>query len=244
MLYALPQRSLEKNPLMSDLPVVAADVQHFDVLIATPAFSFVPEYVTSLVATTRALNERGISYHLLHKSGSFIPSTREMVATDSYGHNWKTNEIGGGKYTYKKIFWIDSDIEWRPEQFLRLYDLDLDIVSGVYMTNPDGTVAVSVADHKGMPRKVNKKDLLLEWDPVEVKGVGFGFLAVKQGVFESMKRPWFKIREILWEDEIGFPVNMGEDYSWCERARESGFSVMLDPQTKVLHHKGTVLRVD
>ena len=99
---------------INELPIVKADVVHYDVLIATPAFSFVPEYVTSLVETTKVLNEKGISYHLLHKSGSFIPSTREMVATDSFGHNWKTRDIGGGKYTYRKIFWIDSDIEWTP----------------------------------------------------------------------------------------------------------------------------------
>ena len=67
---------------------------------------------------------------------------------------------------------------------------------------------------------------------------------MKQGVFEKMPRPWFKIRHILWPDEIGFEVNMGEDYAWCENAKEAGFKIMLDPQVKVLHHKGTVLRVE
>jgi hypothetical protein len=229
--------------VMKELPIVKADVIHYDVLIATPAFSFVPEYVTSLVATTRMLNEKGISYHLLHKSGSFIPSTREQVATDSYGHNWKTNEIGGGKYTYKKIFWIDSDIEWTPEDFLRIYDSDMDVVSGVYQTHPNGTVAVNLSDPQGRPTLVNKSDFLLRWDPVEVGGVGFGFVAMKHGVFESMKRPWFKIREVFWE-ENGFAVNMGEDYSWCEGAKEAGYKIWVDSLVKVKHHKGTVYVVE
>jgi len=229
---------------INELPIVKADVVHYDVLIATPAFSFVPEYVTSLVETTKVLNEKGISYHLLHKSGSFIPSTREMVATDSFGHNWKTRDIGGGKYTYRKIFWIDSDIEWTPEQFLQIYESEHDIISGVYQTHPNGTVAVNFPDKFGRPQKTNKKDLLIDWDPIEVGGVGFGFVAMKQGVFEKMPRPWFKIRHMLWQEEIGFEVNMGEDYAWCENAKEAGFKIMLDPQVKVLHHKGTVLRVE
>jgi hypothetical protein len=212
-------------------------------LIATPASSYKAAYVDSLVATTRVLNEYGISYHLLNKSGSFIPSTREQVASDSYGHDWSTNEIAGGKYSYKKIFWIDSDIEWEPDDFMRIYDSEMDVVSGVYMTHPNGTVAVNLTDPEGRPTKVNKSDFLLRWDPVEVGGVGFGFVAMKHGVFESMKRPWFKIREVYWE-EIGFPVNMGEDYSWCEGAKEAGYKIWVDSLVKVKHHKEVIYVVE
>ena len=219
------------------------DKKHYDVLIATPASSYKAAYVDSLIATTRVLNEYGISYHLLNKSGSFIPSTREQVASDSYGHDWSTNEIAGGKYTYKKIFWIDSDIEWEPDDFMRIYDSEMDVVSGVYMTHPNGTVAVNLTDPEGRPTKVNKSDFLLRWDPVEVGGVGFGFVAMKHGVFENMKRPWFKIREVYWE-EIGFPVNMGEDYSWCEGAKEAGYKIWVDSLVKVKHHKEVIYVVE
>ncbi len=219
------------------------DKKHYDVLIATPASSYKAAYVDSLVATTRVLNECGISYHLLNKSGSFIPSTREQVASDSYGHDWSTNEIAGGKYSYKKIFWIDSDIEWEPDDFMRIYDSEMDVVSGVYMTHPNGTVAVNLTDSEGRPTKVNKSDFLLRWDPVEVGGVGFGFVAMKHGVFESMKRPWFKIREVYWE-ENGFAVNMGEDYSWCEGAKEAGYKIWVDSLVKVKHHKEVIYVVE
>ena len=94
---------------------------HFDVLIATPGENMVSAYVQALVDTTRVLNEKGISYQLLTKSGSFVPSTRELTATDTFSHNWETREIASGKYTYNKIIWIDSDIEWTPEDFLKLY---------------------------------------------------------------------------------------------------------------------------
>jgi hypothetical protein len=106
----------------------------------------VSAYVQALVDTTRVLNEKGISYQLLTKSGSFVPSTRELTATDTFSHNWETREIASGKYTYNKIIWIDSDIEWTPEDFLKLYYSDLDIISGLYQTNPNGTVAVNLTD--------------------------------------------------------------------------------------------------
>jgi hypothetical protein len=80
--------------VMQELPIVKADIRHYDVLIATPGPSMKPEYVMSLLKTTEALNARGISYHFLNKYSSFVPSARELTATDSYSHNWMTNRIG------------------------------------------------------------------------------------------------------------------------------------------------------
>jgi hypothetical protein len=213
--------------------------QHYDVVIATPGSSFKPEYVTSLVKTTRALNELGISYHLLNKTSSFVPSARELTATDTYSHNWDTIEIGSGTFTYNKIFWIDSDIEWEPRDFIQIYESPLDVISGLYGTTPYGIVAAHVCDENGNPRKIDKTHFYLDIDPVEVGGVGFGFVAMKQGVFENIPRPWFQIRQVQWP-ELPFTVNMGEDYSWCENARLSGYRIWVDPAVKVKHHKETV----
>jgi hypothetical protein len=79
--------------------------------------------------------------------------------------------------------------------------------------------------------------------PVEVGGVGFGFLAVKQGVFEKMERPWFLINRVKWSPEKEIRVNVGEDYSWCANASRSGFKIFVDPLVKVKHHKETVFEV-
>jgi hypothetical protein len=76
-----------------------------------------------------------------------------------------------------------------------------------------------------------------------VGGVGFGFVGMKWGVFEKMKRPWFKIREVEWDD-VDFSVNMGEDYSWCEGAKDAGFKIWVDPTVKVKHHKETIYVVE
>jgi hypothetical protein len=216
-----------------------AQVPHYNVVIATPGSAMKAEYVQSIVKTCAVLGKEGLSYTFLNKVSSFVPSARELTATDTYVHNWETREIGSGTFTYDKIIWIDSDIEWTPEDFMSLYHQDLDIVSGLYQTSSNGTVAVNYPDDKGRPTKVNKVEFLLHDEPVEVGGVGFGFLAVKHGVFEAMERPWFLIRRVKWED-LDFYTNVGEDYSWCAAAQDAGFKVYIDPNVKVNHHKETV----
>jgi hypothetical protein len=215
---------------------------HYDVLIATPGKMMHAEYVSSLFETLAWLTKIGLTYKFLNKQSSFIPSGRELTATDTYSHNWDTNEIGSGEYTYGKIFWIDSDIEWDLTAFKSIFLSELDVVSGVYQTHPNGTVAMAMADDAGRPRKVNKVEFLLWGDPFEVLGVGFGFVAMKTGVFEKIKRPWFGIDKIRW-DGYDFDTNVGEDYSWCNHAREAGFDIWVDPMVKVKHHKETVYEV-
>ena len=64
-------------------------------------------------------------------------------------------------------------------------------------------------------------------------------MAVKSGVFESLTRPWFQspvVTTKLNGKDFTFPI-MGEDLSFCHRAREAGFEVWLDPEIKLIHHK-------
>jgi hypothetical protein len=215
---------------------------HYDVLIATPGDSLEPAYVESLVQTTEWLNSKGLTYKWLNKSSSFVPSARELTATDTYFQNYKTNEIGNGEFTYGVIFWIDSDISWDVEDFVRIYESDKEIISGLYQTHPNGTVAAAFDSGNGLPRIVNESEFILWDEPVEAWGVGFGFVAMKQGVFENVPRPWFEIKKVRWP-EHEFDTNVGEDYSWCMKAREAGYQVLIDPMVKVLHHKSTIYKI-
>jgi len=219
------------------------DIPHYHVLIATPGGSMSPGYVESLVETLRWLKDECMDFLWLNKYSSFIPSARELTATNTYVHNYDTNAIGEGKFTYDKIVWIDSDISWDVEMFAKLIESDLPIVGGLYQTHPNGTVALAFEDENGKPRKVNKVELLLWDEPVECWGIGFGFIAMEAGVFENMQRPWFEIEKIKW-DAVPFETNIGEDYSWCVRARRAGFKVMVDPTVKVRHHKDTIYVVE
>jgi hypothetical protein len=215
---------------------------HYDVLIATPGDSLEPAYVESLVQTTEWLNSKGLTYKWLNKNSSFVPSARELTATNTYVHDYDTKEIGSGEFTYGVIFWIDSDISWDVEDFVRIYESDKEVISGLYQTHPNGTVALALEDAEGMPRKVLGVEFLLHEEPSEVWAVGFGFVAMKSGVFESIERPWFLIEKIKWP-LVEFETNIGEDYSWCIRAKKAGYKIWVDPAVKVWHHKDTIYEV-
>jgi hypothetical protein len=201
------------------------------------------EYVQSLAATISYLREEGYAVRYLNKYSSFIPTARELTAIDKWSHDYSTNQIALGEFTYDKIFWIDSDIEWTIEDFMALFNSGLNIVSGLYVLDPAGSVAVNYPNNRGVPTRVNKVEFLLHDEPVEVGGVGFGFVCMKYGVFESIPRPWFLIGKVQWSEDSEMRVNVGEDYSWCGKAQQSGYKIYVDPNVKVRHHKETVYEI-
>lgn len=216
---------------------------HYDVLIATPGKMLHAEYVSSLVDTVRWLESQGLTYKFLNKQGSLIPSTRELTALDAYSPNWETRGVGGGAYTYGKIFWIDSDVEWDVEAFEKIYRSEESIVGGLYQTAPDGRVAAAFFDGVGQPTVVREQDfIMLEEGLHEVYGLGFGFIAMKSGVFEACDRPWFLMERIRWA-HLDFDLNVGEDYSFCINARRNGFKTYVDSTVKVKHHKEIVYQI-
>lgn len=216
---------------------------HYHVVIATPGSSLHPSYVESLVETTRWLRDEDMDFLWLNKSSSFVPSARELTATNTFVHDWETRQIGQGKFTYDVLVWIDSDVSWTVEALDRLISSDRKIISGLYQTGPEGTVAIAMDNGEGLPRKANKSEFMLWDEPFEAWGAGFGFIAMKAGVFESIPRPWFEIQKIRWP-EHNFDTNVGEDYSWCIKAGEHGHTIWVDPQIKVWHHKETIYVVE
>ena len=226
-------------------------MEHYNILIATPGKLLHAEYVNSLIDTIRWLSSKGLTYKFLNKQSSFIPSGREMTALDKYdsqNDNLENYVVGSNQYTYDKIIWIDSDIQWTIEDFEKIYESELDIVAGLYASHPDGTVACALFHPEYLQRnlerpvKTHEISFFMKDEPVEVFGVGFGFMAVKFGVFENMDLPWFKIEHLKW-DNLPFENNAGEDYSWCMNARRNGYKTFVDPTVKVLHHKGTIYQL-
>jgi len=211
--------------------------EHYNVAIATPGYSFHNAYVVSLVQTITELQRLGISYTFLNKYSSFIPHARESTAADKFDNDFSSSVIASGRFTCDKIFWIDSDIEWKPEEFIKLYESDEDIISGLYVLSGDGLAAANRLDENGIMKRTNSRDFMFDEDPVVVGGVGFGFLCVKASVWNSIPRPWFLIGKMQWSPDSEMRVNVGEDYSWCGRAQQAGYQIKLDPTVRVGHHK-------
>jgi hypothetical protein len=210
-----------------------------DVIIATPGHSMDAAYVRSLVETIHVLEQKGITWRFSNRYSPRVASAREATTMDSDYLDAFNRAPLRGEVEYGKIFWIDSDISWTPSDFLALYESDKNIVSGVYLSDR-GVHMFAALDKNSDPKK-----LLNTFDPVEVGAVGFGFVCVKQGVFEDMPRPWFveKFEKVV-DEQTGKDmfVPYGEDFSWCISARECGFSIYIDPTVNVSHHKKVVIK--
>jgi hypothetical protein len=216
---------------------------HVNVLIATPGRNMEAEYVKSLIQTISYLNQVGISYMFLNEYSSMVSTAREATAMgDQYLDPFNNSPVRG-QVTYDKIFWIDSDIGWEITDFMKIYESDKDIVSGLYFNEkmvPMFSVAVEdAATEIDKILKSNKEE--------EIFAAGFGFIAMKQGVFENIKRPWFesvfeKMTSEDGEKEIFIPY--GEDFSWCKKAQKAGFKIYLDPTVSLSHYKKVKVRLD
>lgn len=208
-----------------------------DVLIATPGHSLMAAYVNSLLDTTRALDERGISWKWLNGYASHVGDAREVTLAGTMQNEVDEQRPLRGQVDYRKVIWIDSDIAWSPDDFLRLYESDFDVVSGAYLLATGEVTAYPELLGPGL----RYEDVLAMSEPTRVYGVGLGFVAVKPGIFEKLSRPWFQsvpvtVKNTDTGDSWTFPI-MGEDLSWCKRVNDLGFEIWLDPTVRVTHHK-------
>lgn len=211
---------------------------HYNIVFATPANYFTPGYLRSLLITTNALNNEGITWNFLSQGGSLVAMARESTIGGLDVNNIDMHEPCSGEFTYDMIMWIDSDIEWMPSDIFRLYQSNKKIISGCYLME-DRHIPIYQQPRGGMM----PEQMLNEYSkPFQVAGCGFGFLAVKSGVFENMPRPWFgpesvpSVDEKTGEKKEDF-ILIGEDLSWCTKAIKAGFEIWVDPQVRVTHQK-------
>lgn len=214
------------------------DTPHFDVVICTPGASMVAPYVQSVLKTTNFLTSKNITWTLLNAYSSHVADARERTIGGPDFNNKNVRKPYGGQFTYRKLFWIDSDISWEPEDFMRLLQSGKQVISGAYKMDD-----AQIAAYDGpMSPPILVKDLQKYKNPFVVRAVGFGFLCISAGVFERMERPWFATVPVAFknentgETEFKYPL-IGEDTAWCEKAYQMGIEIWLDPLVRPNHQK-------
>jgi len=173
-----------------------------------------------------------------------------------------------GKLKYDYQLWIDSDIVFDSNKFWQLCDLAVPaesvkedgtvdeellkkraISAGWYATEDGSTTSVAhwldeeefrknggVMNHETVETMSKRKK------PFTVDYTGFGWLLIKNGVFENeeMKYPWFAPKMQVFES--GAVQDMcGEDVSFCLDAIEAGFPIWCDPRIRVGHEKTRII---
>ena len=213
---------------------------HYNVLIATPGHSLVAGYVKSLLATIQVLEANNITWTYQNEYSSLVTNAREATIAGSRNVCVTSNQPGLGNFTYDKLFMIDSDIVWNPEQFMKLYSSDMSVVSGVYFESHNGDAVIH--EHKDSYRMMTQQEIKYRFNTFPVYGVGFGFVCVKSGVFEDLGRPWFGLGKVQHEiDGTTYTLPLGEDLDWCERVAAKGHQVFVDPSVIVGHTKTMVI---
>ncbi len=217
---------------------------HANLIIATPGHSVQSGYLKSLLETISKLAENKITWAYSNEYSSHVAVSREITLNGSGEMNLQMNIPFNDQVTYDKILWIDSDITFTPDDVLKAYRSEYDIVSGAYMLSNGEVMAYE--ETMGTPFKY--QDIKDATEPIKIQGAGMGFMAVKKGVFETMDRPWFQAATIEKDLNDGRgPVQIqmaGEDLSFCHRAIQNGFEIWLDPTIRLIHNKNMRLTWD
>lgn len=205
---------------------------HINIIIATPGHSVMSAYVKSLLALIQRLGQEGLTWGWSSEYSSMVSDAREMTLNGGSENIIDEQRPFKGQITYDKILWIDSDIAFSPDDAMKLIQSDKDIVSGAYLLSSGEVTAYPEMLRGGY----TYEQVLSMNELTKVAGVGFGFIAVKSGIFEQLTRPWFQSATITNEDGFTFPL-MGEDFSWCKRVTDLGYEIWFDPTVRVTHHK-------
>jgi len=149
-----------------------------------------------------------------------------------------------GQLKYDYILWIDSDIIFKKEDFIRLFNSNKNIISGLYFMQ-DGKQYATVKNwdedfyfKNGHFEFVMPENIINIEEPFVVDYTGFGFILIKYGIFEKLKYPWFRP---LWKKFGNVNEFTMEDVSFCHLVREQNIDIYVHPKVIVKHEKKILL---
>ena len=175
------------------------------------------------------------------KGGSNVSFVRELCLgiKEEEAMNIAQQVPFNGRFPYDYILWVDSDIAFTTADFQRLVDDDKDIVAGVYKKNAKYYTSADKTDENLNFMAHTDGDIKDKTELIDGICFGFGFVLIKQGVFEKISRPWFLTSTY---DYKGTTKVVGEDVYFCLKAQDAGFKTWIDPRVKLVHVKKSGLQ--
>jgi hypothetical protein len=209
---------------------ITQDGQPVDYFFCLPGENFSAEFLVAWSNTLLTLISEQKTFMFNNLYSPIVQETRNMLLNTVGRHNGIaiTNELFAGMVSPKKVVFIDNDIIWTPQDMHKLLNSDKDIICGAYMTR-DGSLACGLDEHR---LQYSYLDGLT--GDLEIGFTGMGFVAVKFDVLKKMKAPWFQVEYI---EKDGAMQSIGEDVYFCNKARELGYSIYLDPTIRLKHMK-------
>ncbi len=208
--------------------------------------------------------ERGLIE--LQRRGYEVWRVGGYAAIDAGRSELATKALADGR---EETFWIDSDIQFNPDDVDRIRSHGLPITTGIVARKGARAIASQTLPGTGQLRVGAGGGL------VEILYAGAGFLHVRREVYTAIREklklplcnaqfgrpmvPFFQPMIVPWRKqevrgqksgdrmEADHPLPdplpegegsmwyLGEDYSFCERARQCGYKIMADTSIRLWH---------
>lgn len=196
--------------------------------ILIPSFdTWDANFCLSLLQMQRYLTYKPVcedfDYTIINERGSLIANQRE---------NMVKMAIDDERITH--ILCLDSDMEFPPNLFHRLYSHHLPMVACNYTKRIIPSFPNSRSLH-GKLISTTRESRGLE----EAESAGFGAVLFQREVFETLERPWF---DTVWLDKGEGKIEMmGEDVFFFKKARQVGnYPLFIDHSiSQKIKHVGT-----
>lgn len=203
--------------------------------MALPAYDFKVslKLAVSLARLAQAAPQHGIDIQIGSVCGcSVVSRARNLLAKDFLESNCTD------------LIFIDSDINFEPEDVLRLMAWTSEpkkgIVAGVPRVRGEERVYIALLDYDE-----NNELTMNGMGLVRAKRVATAFMMVRRDVFETLVEAhpeWTyhdkktdRMLPALFDFKLTEEGYMGEDFLFCDRTREVGFEVWVDPTIKLGH---------
>lgn len=192
------------------------------ILIAVPCMDQVAAPFAQSLATLNKVGDCVVSFMM----SSLIYDSRNKLAKQAV-------EIDADY-----VMWFDSDMTFAPDTLQKLLASEKDIITALCFrrTPPFTPVIFSDCTRNEQGNLVWENSTDYPNEVFEVAGCGFGCTLVKTDVFFDVFAKY---------GDCFSPLNkVGEDLSFCYRARELGYQIFLDPQVKCGHVSHSIVTED
>lgn len=127
------------------------------------------------------------------------------------------------------LLFIDDDMTFEPDLLDKLIANGKDVCGVAYRPRADVGQITYFLDETHIKRIEESNDPKYK-TLFECHATGTGVMLIKCEIFKKIPRPWFEFKY----GPMG-NCRQGEDWFFCEKARNNNFTIWADPRPKVNH---------
>jgi len=212
------------------MTAVSFNLSGISVFLAMPINRDLPwQTCRSLVETQSLMQAKGVPFNIQFQVGCSIV---HMARNHALHEFLKTEST--------RLFWVDSDISWKADDFYRLVVLssEMDVVCGMYPRKKEPIKFMFGKDFCA-------ETVSNEFGCFPMSGTGIGFTIINRGIIEHLAAAAPKVMYDTYADPIAYVFRCdihdgearGEDMAFFADVKDAGYKAWMDP-TVILSHIG------